>query len=47
MKQLITLIVAFSMRAGSALAQAIVDKEFKQLLQYTTSGSLGVIVTFK
>ncbi|WP_299759944.1 hypothetical protein [uncultured Pontibacter sp.] len=46
MKQLVTLVVALVMFAGTALAQTTVDKELKQLLQATTSVSLGVVVTF-
>ncbi|WP_276498184.1 S8 family peptidase [Pontibacter litorisediminis] len=45
MKQLVTLVVALVMFAGSAMAQATIDKELKQLLPSTT-GSLGVVVTF-
>lgn len=45
MKQLLSLVVALVLFAGTALAQATVDKELKQLLQGTT-GPLQVIVTF-
>ncbi|OKL39423.1 S8 family serine peptidase [Pontibacter flavimaris] len=46
MKQLITFVVALVLLAGSASAQATLDKELQQLLQ-TTTGSLGVVVTFQ
>ncbi|AKD03518.1 S8/S53 family peptidase [Pontibacter korlensis] len=45
MKQLLTLVVALVLFTGSALAQATVDKELKQLLQTATS-PIEVVVTF-